>query len=80
MQVFLGLFSKVGANIEYIEVNTSNFSGFIMEFTKTENILIIYRNKTLSIIFLIQGSEIISLNISNLGKYFEGEKKKVMEK
>jgi len=63
----------VGGNIDFIEVSTSNFTCFIMEFTKTENILIIYRNKALR-------SEIISLNISNLGKSFESRKHELMEK
>jgi hypothetical protein len=47
VQVGDHLRSKVGANIEYIEVSTEHFTSFIMEFTKTENILIIYRNKSL---------------------------------
>jgi hypothetical protein len=41
-----------------------------MEFTKTENILIIYKNPVLSITFLYIASEMISLNVTNLGKYF----------
>lgn len=43
-----------------------------MEFTKTENILIIYRNKALR-------NELIALNISNLGKSFQLRKKDMME-
>lgn len=54
MQVMMLWFSKVGANIDFIEVSTSNFTGFIMEFTKTENILIIYKNKALSKFVLTQ--------------------------
>ena len=45
---FIELFSKVGANFNSIEVATSNFTCLIMEFTKTENILIIYKNPVLS--------------------------------
>lgn len=52
LQVQLKIFSKVGANIDYIEVSTNSFTGFIMEFTKTENILIIYKNPTLSILII----------------------------
>lgn len=48
MQVVMVWCSKVGANIDHIEVSTSSFTSFIMEFTKTENILIIYKNPTLS--------------------------------
>ena len=54
-------------------MSTSNFTGFIMEFTKTENILIIYRNKQLR-------NEMIALNIGNLGKSFQLRKKDMMEK
>lgn len=49
-----------------------------MEFTKTENILIIYRNKNLSNIVLYVGSDLISLNVSNLGKSFERKKKEFL--
>ena len=48
MQVLLGVGSKVGANFNFIEVSTSGFTCLIMEFTKTENILIIYKSPALS--------------------------------
>lgn len=65
--------NKVGANFNSIEVSTSNFTCLIMEFTKTENILIIYKNPVLT-------SDMISLNVSNLGKYFDIKKKEHAEK
>ena len=53
MQVHIFRCSKVGANFNSIEVSTSNFTCLIMEFTKTENILIIYKNPVLSIYFMM---------------------------
>jgi hypothetical protein len=54
LQVPVEIVSKVGANFNFIEVSTSGFTCLIMEFTKTENILIIYKQPTLSSSLLIQ--------------------------
>lgn len=47
-QVIVVVVSKMGGNFNYIEVKVNAFTCLIMEFTKTENILIIYKNPSLS--------------------------------
>lgn len=64
------LYSKYASNIEEICIQTNTFNTLIMEFTKTENILIIYKNR--------RTKTAAQMNISNMGKVFEVEKKQFM--
>lgn len=62
-------------------MTTPSFTALIQEFTKNENILVIYKNADISKFFLLSfiGRELVSLNIENLGKFFSIKKKELME-
>ena len=51
-----------------MEVSTNLFTYLVSEFTKAENLLVIYKDKT--------NKDSIAINIANLGKYYESFKKK----
>lgn len=46
-------FSKLAKNINPLQVTTPTFTALIQEFTKNENILVIYKNADISKYFFI---------------------------
>ncbi len=45
--------SKFAKNIDQVQVTTPNTTALIQEFTKPENILVIYKNNDISKIYVI---------------------------
>lgn len=62
----MGYFSKYASNIDDISIMSNTFNLLIMEFTPTENILVMYKHRKSRIA--------AQLNIANMGKVFEIEK------
>ena len=62
MQVAFELFSKYASNIDELEISTDSSTCLISEFTKAENLLVVYKDKA--------NKDSIAINIANLGKYY----------
>lgn len=59
--------NKYASNIDEICIETPYFCSIITEFTKTENVMMIYKDRNVK--------AMTEVNVANMGKVFELEKK-----